>query len=106
MYSSLKPSLAPLLKLLKRYIARKEGSYALVVDFLADLPADMRHFPNFERVMGTSTLKMGSEVCVISYIPQKQESFSIAISESPDFRGRPWEYMIHHTPHAHTYNRA
>ena len=49
-------------KLLEGFIARKEEIIALVVDFLADLPADMRRFLGFEGLMGSSSPEMGCEV--------------------------------------------
>ena len=49
-------------KLLEGFIARKEEISALVLDFLAGLPADMKRFLDFEGLMGTSTPEMGCEV--------------------------------------------
>ena len=49
-------------KLLEGFITRKEEIRALVLDFLAGLPADMKRFLDFEGLMGTSAPKMGCEV--------------------------------------------
>lgn len=49
-------------KLLEGFITRKEDICALVTDFLAGLPADMKRFLDFEGLMGTSTPEMGCEV--------------------------------------------
>ena len=49
-------------KLLEGFITRKEEICALVVDFLAGLPADMKRFLVFEGLMGTPAPKMGCEV--------------------------------------------
>ena len=49
-------------KLLEGFITRKEEICALVVDFLAGLPADMRRFLDFEGLMATSAPEMGCEV--------------------------------------------
>ena len=49
-------------KLLEGFITRKEEICALVVDFLAGLPADMRRFLDFEGIMATSAPEMGCEV--------------------------------------------
>lgn len=49
-------------KLLGGFIARRDEIYALVMDFLASLPADMKRFLDFEGLMDTSTPEMGCEV--------------------------------------------
>ena len=49
-------------KLLEGFIARKEEICELVRDFLEGLPADMKHFLDFEGVMETSEAKNGCEV--------------------------------------------
>ncbi len=49
-------------KLLEGFIARKEEICALVADFLESLPADIKHFLDFEGLMGTSAAKTGCEV--------------------------------------------
>lgn len=43
-------------------VSSKEEICALVTDFLAGLRADMKHFLDFEGLMGTSAPKMGCEV--------------------------------------------
>ena len=49
-------------KLLEGFIARKEEICALVVDFLAGLPADMKRFLDFKGLIGTFSPEMGCEV--------------------------------------------
>ena len=49
-------------KLLEGFITRKEEICALVTDFLAGLPADMKRFLDFKGLMGTSTPETGCEV--------------------------------------------
>ena len=49
-------------KLLKGFITRKEEICALVMDFLAGLPADMKRFLDFEGLLGTSAPEVGCEV--------------------------------------------
>ena len=49
-------------KLLEGFITRKEEICALILDFLAGLPADMKRFLDFEGLLGTSTPEMGCEV--------------------------------------------
>lgn len=49
-------------KLLEGFITRKEEICALVLDFLAGLPADIKRFLDFEGLMGTLSPKMGYEV--------------------------------------------
>ena len=51
--------------ILKKCNAYKEQGFsvaALVMDFLAGLPADMKRFLDFEGLMGTSAPEMGCEV--------------------------------------------
>lgn len=49
-------------KLLEGFIARKEEISALVVDFLAGLPADTKRFLDFAGLMATSAPETGCEV--------------------------------------------
>ena len=49
-------------KLLQGFITQKEEICALVTDFLAGLPADIKRFLDFKGVMGTYAPKMGCEV--------------------------------------------
>ena len=53
-------------KLLEGFITRKEEICALVADYLAGLPDDMKRFLDFEGLMGTAALKMECEVWVHS----------------------------------------
>ena len=46
------------------FITRQEEICALVMDFLAGLPADMKRFLDFEGLMGTSAPEIGCEVWV------------------------------------------
>lgn len=48
-------------KLLEGFITRKEEICALVLDFLENLPADMKRFLVFEELTGTSSSEMGSK---------------------------------------------
>ena len=41
---------------------RKEEICALIMDFLAGLPAGMKRFLDFEGLLGTSTPELGCEV--------------------------------------------
>ena len=67
-------------KLLEGFIPQKKEICALVVDFLEGLSADMKRFPDFEGSMGTSSSKMGREICELLIKVQYQVNVAVDLS--------------------------